>query len=107
MTYTADDWRHVLVAGLSTEPTNRDEAIRAAAEWARDNLGLEFSRLRGDGHIVEGLRSAINSAVRRGEVIRLDAKRISRAASQTRTSIPADESPSPWRSRGESSNQSQ
>jgi type I restriction enzyme S subunit len=78
-TYIADDWRHALVASLSTEPTDRDEAIRASADWARDNLGLEFTRLRGDGHIVDGLRSAINSAIRRGEVIRHDATHISRA----------------------------
>ena len=77
--YTADDWRQALVVSLGTEPTDREEAIRAAAEWARDNLGLEFSRLRGDGRIVEGLRSAINSAIRRGEVIRHDATHISRA----------------------------
>jgi type I restriction enzyme S subunit len=77
--YTADDWRHALVASLGIEPTDRDEAIRAAAEWARDNLGLEFTRLRGDGHIVEGLRSALNSAIRRGDVIRHDATHISRA----------------------------
>jgi hypothetical protein len=79
--YTADDWRRALVASLSTEPVEREEAIRAAAEWARDNLGLEFARLRSDGHIVEGLRSAINSAIRRGEVTRHNATHISRAAS--------------------------
>ena len=77
-TYTPDDWRHALVASLGTDPVDRDDAIRSAAEWARDNLGLEFDRLREDGHIVEGLRSALNSAIRRGEVIRYDAKRISR-----------------------------
>lgn len=78
-TFTADDWRHALLASLGTDPTHREDAIRVAAEWARDNLGLEFSRLRSDGHIVEGLRSAINSAIRRGEVTRHDATRISRA----------------------------
>lgn len=78
--YTADDWRHALVASLGPNPTDRDEAIRAAAEWARDNLGLEFARLRSDGHIVQGLRSAINSSIRRDEVIRHNATQISRAA---------------------------
>ena len=78
-TFTADDWRLALVTSLGTEPVDREEAIRVAAEWARDNLGLEFARLRSDGHIVEGLRSAINSAIRRGEVTRHDAARISRA----------------------------
>jgi hypothetical protein len=80
-TYTPDDWRHALVTSLGTDPVDRDEAIRSAAEWARDKLGLEFARLREDGHIVEGLRSAINSAIRRGEVIRHDVRRIARARS--------------------------
>jgi hypothetical protein len=77
-TYTLDDWRLALVASLSTDPVDRDDAIRSGAEWARDNMGLEFARLREDGHIVEGLRTALNSAIRRGEVIRHDAKLISR-----------------------------
>ncbi len=78
MDYSPDDWRHALVNSLGTEPTDRDEAIRAAAEWAREILGLEYARLRADGHIVENLRSAINSAIRRGDVTRIDPKRISR-----------------------------
>lgn len=78
--YTADDWRHALVASLAAHPTDRDDALRTAAEWARDNLGLAFARLRADGQIAEGLRSALNSAIRRGEVIRHDATHISRAA---------------------------
>ncbi len=82
--YRVDDWRHALMASLGTEPVDRDDAIRAAAEWARDNLGLEFTRLRSDGHIAEGLRSAVNSAIRRGEVIRHNATQISRAPSSGR-----------------------
>jgi hypothetical protein len=87
--YTPEDWRHALVTSLGTDPSEREEAIRAAAEWARENLGLDFTRLRGDGHIVEALRSAINSAIRRGEVVRHDATRILRtpAASDGRTRI--------------------
>lgn len=42
-------------------------------------MGLAFTRLRSDGHIAEGLRSAINSAIRRGEVVRHNATRIARA----------------------------
>jgi type I restriction enzyme S subunit len=77
--YSSDDWRAVLVASLGPEPTLREDAIRSAAEWAREHTGLAFVRLRSDGHIVEGLRSAINSAIRRNEVVRHDAKRISRS----------------------------
>lgn len=77
--YSSDDWRAVLVASLGPEPTLREDAIRSAAEWAREHTGLAFVRLRSDGHIVEGLRSAINSAIRRNEVVRHDVKRISRS----------------------------
>ncbi|KAB2908720.1 MAG: hypothetical protein F9K40_04185 [Kofleriaceae bacterium] len=79
-TMTADDWRHALVTSLDGEPVEREVAIRCAAEWARENLGVAFERLRTDGHIVVGLRSAINSAIRRGEVVRHGATHIARAA---------------------------
>lgn len=77
--YTMEDWRHALLASLGEEPTDRDEALRAAAEWAREHLGLAFERLREDGHILQGLRSALNSAIRRGEVQRHGAQQISLA----------------------------
>jgi hypothetical protein len=48
-----------------------DGALRAAAEWARENLGLEFSRLREDGVILRSLRTSLEEAVRRREVKRL------------------------------------
>lgn len=81
--YTADDWRHTLLASLGSDAVDRDDAIRAAAEWARDNLGLEFVRLRAAGQIVEGLRSAINRAIRRGEVNRHGSTQISRVPSSS------------------------
>jgi type I restriction enzyme, S subunit len=88
--YRSDDWRQALLASLGAKPVDREHAIRVAAEWARDNLGLEFARLRSDGQIVEGLRSAINSAIRRGEIIRHDASRISRAAGNGPVPKPLD-----------------
>jgi type I restriction enzyme S subunit len=95
--YTADDWRGALLRSLSAEPVDRDEAIRGAAEWAREHLGLAFARLRSDGHIAEGLRSAINSGVRSGWVVRHGAKQISRVPYEpdrriviTATSHPVD-----------------
>lgn len=81
--FTTEDWRYALITNLDGEPTDREDAIRAAAEWARENLGLHFARLRRDGKIVQGLRSAINSAIRRGEVVRHDARRISRGTAST------------------------
>jgi hypothetical protein len=88
--FTAGDWRHALVASLGGEPADREDAIRAAAEWARENMGLDFARLRGDGHIVQGLRSGINSAIRRGEVARHGARRISRADSNGNETVQED-----------------
>jgi hypothetical protein len=54
------------------------EAILRAAEWARDNMGLEFQRLRSGGVIESGIRSAMNSAIRRGDIERIDKSRIQR-----------------------------
>ncbi|MFO7561811.1 MAG: restriction endonuclease subunit S [Enhygromyxa sp.] len=68
--YTIDDWREALVHSLTAEAVHQEDAVAQAAEWARDMLGLEFKRLRTDGKIAKGLRSAINSAIRRGLVVR-------------------------------------
>ena len=98
--YTKDDWRAVLLASLGHEPIEREVAIRDAAAWARDELGLAFTRLRADGDIAQGLRTAINSAIRRGEVARHGAS-IARAsqvpASEESTEEPADAVPEPPR----------
>jgi len=82
--YEPVDWRDVLLKSLGEQPIDRDDAIRKAAEWARDNCGLVFERLRSDGQIVTGLRSAINSAIRQKLVVRVDAQRIARAPSAER-----------------------
>ena len=77
--YTDDDWRHALLAVLGPTPTDREDALRAAADWARDHCGLAFTRLRADGHIMTGLRSALSSAIRAKLITRIDATRIARA----------------------------
>jgi type I restriction enzyme S subunit len=79
-TMTADDWRHALVTSLDVEPVEREDAIRRAAEWARDSMGVAFERLRSDGHIVAKLRSALNRAIRNGEIHRHGATRVARAS---------------------------
>lgn len=76
--YSVEDWRGVLLASLGDEAQDRDTAIRVAADWAKEHLGLAFSRMRMDGHIAQGLRSAINSAVRRGDVVRHGSRAIRR-----------------------------
>ncbi len=74
--YDREQWRRCLLASLDGEPTDRDEALRAAAEWGKDNMGLQFERLRNDGVVMKGLKSALNSAVRRGEVERVGGKQV-------------------------------
>lgn len=45
-------------------------AITAAAEWARENTGLEFKRLRSGGIIDRGLREAVGWLVEEGQIRR-------------------------------------
>ncbi len=77
--YSRERWRDCLLQVVDGEALERDEAIRLAAGWARDNLGLEFKRLRSDGKNAKGLKSAMNSAIKRGELERIGAKKIRRA----------------------------
>jgi hypothetical protein len=69
--YTREDWRLCLLAVLTDEPIERDQAVRLAAHWAREQMGLAYERIREGGAIDKGLRSAMNSAIRRGEVVRV------------------------------------
>jgi type I restriction enzyme S subunit len=68
--YSPDDWRLCLLGVLDGEPVEEEDALRAAAEWARETMGLEFARLRENGVILQGLRAALKEAVGRGEVTR-------------------------------------
>ena len=77
--YTPDHWRHALLACLDEEAVERADAIEAAAYWASENMGLEFQRLRKDGVIVKGLKSAIRSGLRRGEIEKVGMRGIRRA----------------------------
>ena len=77
--YSRDDWRACLLRVVDYEPVERDDAVRLAAEWARDNLGLEYKRLPKTGQIVKGLKSAMTSAIRRGELERVGSAKIRRA----------------------------
>lgn len=51
-------WRRVLLAALSS-PLDADAAVRAAADWAQAQFGLDFKRLRTGGHIDTALRAAL------------------------------------------------
>ena len=46
------------------------ESLDWNPKWARKTLGLDFTRLREDGVILTGLRTALEEAVKAGEVIR-------------------------------------
>lgn len=61
--YTPEDWQRCLLAVLGPEPSGIDETLRAAAEWARDNLGLQYARLRTGGIILTPLRTALDELV--------------------------------------------
>jgi hypothetical protein len=61
--YTPEDWQRCLLAVLGPEPAGIDETLRAAAEWARDNLGLQYARLRTGGIILTPLRTALDELV--------------------------------------------
>jgi type I restriction enzyme, S subunit len=76
--FSREHWRTCLLAAVDGEALEREEAIRLAAEWARDNLGLKFKRLPSDGRIVKGLKSAMNSAIRRGELERVGSDKVRR-----------------------------
>jgi hypothetical protein len=66
--YSREDWRRCLLESLNHKALPEADALRAAAEWARENMGLEFARLREGGVILEGLKVALRRAIRKGEV---------------------------------------
>jgi hypothetical protein len=66
--YSPEIWRRCLLASLDHEAIEEQEALRRAAELARESHGLEFKRLREDGVILGGLRAALDEALRTGEV---------------------------------------
>jgi hypothetical protein len=58
--YTDAQWRIVVENALSDMKfENENQAIRHAAEWAKENCGLEFERLRRGGGIAGRLFTAI------------------------------------------------
>jgi hypothetical protein len=64
--YSNDQWEECITAVLDTNYWSREDLIREAADWARSNHGLEWSRLDERGPIYEGLKAAITRLIRRG-----------------------------------------
>lgn len=72
--YTDEVWQRCLLAVTGPEPADLDATLRAAAEWARDAMGLDYARLRKDGAILTGLRKALEMEVRAGRIVRQKGK---------------------------------
>ncbi len=77
--YAIEDWQRCLLAVVGAEPIDVDTALRAAAEKAREAMGLEYVRLREDGVILTGLREALEEEVR--------GRRITRRGGQIRRAL--------------------
>lgn len=69
--YETEDWLRCLLSVMNGDDLSKDEVISQTAEWASENLGLEYKNLRKDGVIWKGINSAINKAVRTGELERV------------------------------------
>lgn len=67
--YTDEVWQQCLLAVIEDEPAEIEDTLRAAAEWARETMGLEFARLREDGVILTGLREVLEDEVRAGRIM--------------------------------------
>lgn len=79
--YPSETWRFCLLESLDHQPVEEGEALRAAAEWARENIGLEYERLREDGIILRGLKAALDEALRQGGIERIGRNQIRRLPS--------------------------
>ncbi len=88
-TYTAADWRRVVLACLGDDAVERADAVRACAWWAGENLDLRFQRLRRDGVIVRGLEAAIDDAIERGELERVGSSSVRKIVDGGRDDSPA------------------
>lgn len=61
-------WDTCLVTSLGNDYTAQEDAVRFAADWANDMVGLEFKFIQREGRIEIGLLGAIARLVNRGVV---------------------------------------
>jgi hypothetical protein len=66
--YELEDWRMCLFNAIENESVGREEAIRMAAEWAKQNTGLEYSRLGKKSLIWRRLEETIDEAIKNKEI---------------------------------------
>ena len=69
-------WRRAVLAACAAQrpPADADAAVRAAAKWTQDQLGLEFQRLRSGSAIDTALRAALTELLAAGQVRDHDGK---------------------------------
>ena len=61
--YDDADWQTIVDTALGDRVFDtEDQAVREAAEWARENCGLNFARLRNDGVIARSIVKAMRKA---------------------------------------------
>lgn len=69
--YRPEDWLLCLIRSLGKAPVEREQAVRDAAQWAVERLGLRLHRLRRDSQVYTGIAEALDEAVELGEVATL------------------------------------
>ncbi len=57
--YSPELWRRCVMEAIGDDGADGDETVRRVAEWARENMALEFKRLRKGGVIERGIREAL------------------------------------------------
>ena len=61
--YTTEHWRLAVLGVLTGELGLREQIIRDAADWARENMGLQFKRLSSRSAIYRGIDQAIERGI--------------------------------------------
>ncbi len=70
--FKRDHWRDCVINAIGTNSdwVDRDELVRASANWAVEMYGLDMQRLRTGGRTDTALRSTINGLIRVGKLER-------------------------------------
>lgn len=67
--FSREDWIRAFLSAIPRgEPIARETVVRMVAAWAAEMLGLEYERIRRNGRIDKGVRSAIRALVRRNVI---------------------------------------
>jgi len=66
--YSKEMWDLCITSTDTSECLNDEERIMQCAEWAAENMGLHYERLRTGGKIWKGIAAALRRARRRGDI---------------------------------------